>query len=124
MGKPYLDLRERTCAYVAIGNSAPSTAPLFGVSAATWVRLAAEDRDHGMAIPKLQGALPVSSANLPRTGIIFWKLCRPNRTPHSRKWPPPLPRHILHSKMIRPLIAIASGHPYRFNPATQTGASG
>ena len=29
-----------------------------------------------------------------------------------------------HSGVIRPPIPIASGHPYRFNPATQTGASG
>lgn len=29
-----------------------------------------------------------------------------------------------HSGVIRPPIPIASGHPYRFSPATQTGASG
>ena len=56
MGKPYsLDLRERICAYVAKGNSARSAGRLFGVSAATAVRFAAEHRDHGTALPKLQG---------------------------------------------------------------------
>ena len=56
MGKPYsLDLRERICAYVAKGNSARSAGRLFGVSAATAVRFAAEHRDHGMAAPKSQG---------------------------------------------------------------------
>ena len=29
-----------------------------------------------------------------------------------------------HSRVTRPPIPIASGHPYRFNPAAQTGASG
>jgi len=58
MGKPYsLDLRERICAYVAKGNSARSAGRLFGVSAATAVRFAAEHQDHGTALPKLQGRL-------------------------------------------------------------------
>lgn len=53
MGKPYsLDLRERICAYVAEGNSACSAGRLFGVSAATAVRLAADHREHGTAAPK------------------------------------------------------------------------
>ena len=56
MGKPYsLDLRERICAYVAEGNSARSAGRLFGVSAATAVRLAAQHREHGTAVPKPQG---------------------------------------------------------------------
>lgn len=56
MGKPYsLDLRERICAYVAEGNSARSSGRLFGVSAATAVRLAAKHREHGTAVPKPQG---------------------------------------------------------------------
>ena len=56
MGKPYsLDLRERICAYVAKGNSARSAGRLFGVSAATAVRFAAEHRDHGTALAKPQG---------------------------------------------------------------------
>ena len=56
MGKPYsLDLRERICASVAQGNSARSAGRLFGVSAATAVRLAAEHREHGTAVSKPQG---------------------------------------------------------------------
>ena len=56
MGKPYsLDLRERICAYVAKGNSARSAGRLFGVSAATAVRFAAEYRAQGSAVPKPQG---------------------------------------------------------------------
>ena len=56
MGKPYsLDLRERICAYVAEGNSARSAGRLFGVSAATAVRLAAQHLEHGTAVPKPQG---------------------------------------------------------------------
>lgn len=50
-----LHLRERSCAYVAKGNSARSAGWLFGVSAATAVRFAAEHRDHGTAHPKAQG---------------------------------------------------------------------
>ena len=50
-----LDLRERICAYVAEGNSARSAGRLFGVSAATAVRLAALHREHGTAVPKPQG---------------------------------------------------------------------
>lgn len=56
MGTPYSwDLRERICAYVAKGNSARSAGRLFGVSAATAVRFAAEHRDHGAVVPKRQG---------------------------------------------------------------------
>ncbi|PTN01877.1 hypothetical protein C8N32_1091, partial [Rhodovulum imhoffii] len=56
MGKPYsLDLRERICACVAEGNSARSAGRLFGVSAATAVRLAAEHREYGKAVPRPQG---------------------------------------------------------------------
>jgi len=56
MGKPYsLDLRERICAYVAQGNSARSAGRLFGVSAATAVRFAAESREQGSVAPKPQG---------------------------------------------------------------------
>lgn len=56
MGKPYsLNLRERICAYVAEGNSARSAGRLFGESAATAVRLAAQHREHGTAVPKPQG---------------------------------------------------------------------
>jgi transposase len=38
-----------------MGNSARSAGRLFGVSAATAVRFAAEHRDHGAARPKPQG---------------------------------------------------------------------
>ena len=55
MGKPYsLDLPERICADVAEGNSACSAGRLFGVCAATAVRLAAQHREHGTAVPKPQ----------------------------------------------------------------------
>ena len=55
MGKPYsLDLPERICADVAEGNSACSAGRLLGVSAATAVRLAAQHREHGTAVPKPQ----------------------------------------------------------------------
>lgn len=55
MGKPCsLDLRERNCAYVAMGHPARSAGRLFGVSAATAVRFAAKHRDHGTAAPKPQ----------------------------------------------------------------------
>lgn len=56
MGKPYsLDLRERICAYVERGNSARSAGRLFGVSAATAVRFAAEHRIRGTTAPRPQG---------------------------------------------------------------------
>ena len=56
MGKPYsLDLGVRICAYVVESNPAHSAGWLFGVSAATVVRLAAKHREHGTAEPKPQG---------------------------------------------------------------------
>lgn len=59
MGKPYsLDLRHRICAYVARGFSARSAGRVFGVSAATAVRLAAEHRTRGTVAPKRQGRPP------------------------------------------------------------------
>ena len=59
MGKPYsLDLRQRICAYVAAGHSARAAGRVFGVSAATAVRLAAEYRMQGMAVAKRQGRPP------------------------------------------------------------------
>ena len=107
MGKPYsLDLRERICAYVAKGNSARSAGRLFGVSAATAVRFAAEHRHRGTAVPKPQGdpaaweppcrrvALPVSSASSHRIVISCGRSCRLNRTSHSRNWPPPCRKHM------------------------------
>lgn len=88
MGKPYsLDLRDRICAYVARGNPVRSAGRLFGVSAATAVRFAAEHRDHGAAVPRFPNrrvARPVNLADLPRIGIFCRKSCRPNRTSRSR----------------------------------------
>ncbi len=37
---------------------------------------------------------------------------------------PDNPLAIAHSGRIRPLIPTASGHPFRFDPATDSGASG
>ena len=59
MGKPYsLDLRQRICAYVAGGHSARAAGRVFGVSSATAVRLAAEQRARGTVAPKRQGRPP------------------------------------------------------------------
>ena len=59
MGKPYsLDLRERICAYVARGHSARAAGRVFGVSAATAVRFAADQRLRGTVAPKRQGRPP------------------------------------------------------------------
>ena len=56
MGKPYsLDLRERIVGHIAAGHSARSAGRLFGVSAATAVRLAAAYRRSGSVAPKPQG---------------------------------------------------------------------
>jgi transposase len=56
MGKPYsLDLRQRICGYVAAGNSCRAVGRIFGVSAATAVRYAADHRERGEVSPKPQG---------------------------------------------------------------------
>ena len=56
MGKPYsLDLRHRICRYVAAGNSCRAAGRIFGVSAATAVRYAADQRERGEVSPKPQG---------------------------------------------------------------------
>lgn len=56
MGKPYsLDLRRRICLYIAAGNSCRAAGRVFGVSAATAVRYAADLRIRGDVIPKPQG---------------------------------------------------------------------
>ncbi len=53
MGKAYsLDLREQICAYVSRGHSARAAGRVFGVSAATAVRFAAEHRARGTVVPK------------------------------------------------------------------------
>jgi transposase len=59
MGKPYsLDIRQRICAYVAKGHSARAAGRVFGVSAATAVRFAAEYRTRGSVDAKRQGRPP------------------------------------------------------------------
>ena len=56
MGKPYsLDLRERIAAYVAAGNSGRAAGRVFGVSASTAIRIAAEHRARGEVAAKPQG---------------------------------------------------------------------
>lgn len=56
MGKPYsLDLRHRICGYVSAGNSCRAAGRIFGVSAATAVRYAADQRERGEVTPKPQG---------------------------------------------------------------------
>jgi transposase len=59
MGKPYsLDLRERVCTYIAAGHSRRAAARIFGISAASAVRFAADQRDRGDVAPKPQGRPP------------------------------------------------------------------
>lgn len=59
MGKPYsLDLRERVCAYISAGHSRRAAARVFGISAASAVRFAADQRDRGDVAPKPQGRPP------------------------------------------------------------------
>jgi len=56
MGKPYsLDLRQRICGYVTAGNSCRAAGRIFGVSAATAVRYAADQRERGEISSKPQG---------------------------------------------------------------------
>jgi len=56
MGKPYsLDIRRRICGFIAAGNSCRAAGRVFGVSAATAVRYAADLRIRGDVIPKPQG---------------------------------------------------------------------
>ena len=56
MGKPYsLDLRQRICGYVAAGNSCRAAGRIFGVSAATAVRYAADQLERVEVSPKPQG---------------------------------------------------------------------
>ncbi len=65
MGKPYsVDLRERIVGYVEEGHSARAAARVFGVSASTAVRFAAEYRRHGSVAPKPQGRLPGTAGKL------------------------------------------------------------
>ena len=56
MGKAYsLDLRQSICRYIAAGNSRRSAGRMFGVSAATAVRIAAEKQERGEVSLKRQG---------------------------------------------------------------------
>ncbi len=65
MGKPYsMDLRERISGYIAAGNSRRAAARVFGVSASTAVRLAADYRDRGVITPKRQGRVPGTAVKL------------------------------------------------------------
>jgi len=72
MGKPYsLDLRERIVGYVAQGHSARAAARVFGVSASTAVRLAADHRRRGSVAPKPQGRPPGKVGKLaPHVGFL------------------------------------------------------
>ena len=65
MGKPYSqDLRERIVGYVSEGHSARAAGRVFGVSAATAVRLAAAHRASGSVAAKPQGRAPGTAGKL------------------------------------------------------------
>lgn len=72
MGKPYsLGLRKRICAYVARGHFARAAGRVFGVSAATAVRFAAEHRTQGTVVAKRQGRPPGRFGKLaPHPGFL------------------------------------------------------
>ena len=65
-----MDLRERISGYIAAGHSRRAAARLFGVSASTAVRLAAEYRDRGAVPLKRQGRAPGTTGKL-RPHIAF-----------------------------------------------------
>lgn len=65
MGKPYsMDLRDRISRYIASGHSRRAASRVFGVSASTAVRLAADYRDRGAVTPKPQGRSPGTTGKL------------------------------------------------------------
>ena len=65
MGKPYsMDLRERIARYIAAGHSRRAASRVFGVSASTAIRLAAEYHVRGAVTPKRQGRLPGTTGKL------------------------------------------------------------
>ena len=65
MGKPYsMDLRERIFGHIAAGHSCRAAARIFGVSASTAVRLAAEHRGRGAITSKRQGRAPGTAGKL------------------------------------------------------------
>lgn len=73
MGNPYsLDLRRRICGYIAAGNSCRAAGRVFGVSAATAVRYAADQRERGDITPKPQGRPPGRFGKLAsQTGFLI-----------------------------------------------------
>ena len=73
MGKPCsVDLRQRICAHVALGHSARAAGRVFGVSAATAVRFAAEHRTRGTVVAKRQGRPPGRFGKLaPHRGFLI-----------------------------------------------------
>lgn len=65
MGKFYsMDLRERIFGHIAAGHSCRAAARVFGVSASTAIRLAADHRDRGAIAPKRQGRAPGTAGKL------------------------------------------------------------
>ena len=65
MGKAYsTDLRQRVSDYVAAGHSCRAAGRVFGVSASTAVRVAAEFRAKGSIRAKRQGRAPGTAGKL------------------------------------------------------------
>ncbi|MGY9048045.1 hypothetical protein P775_26085 [Puniceibacterium antarcticum] len=78
MGKSYsIDLHERISGYLAAGQSRRAAARVFGVSASTAVRLAAESRCRGVVTPKCQGRAPGTSGKLKAHSAFLVKIVRP-----------------------------------------------
>ena len=74
MGKPLsMDLRERVVGAIAGGMSRRAAATRFGVSAASAVRWAALQRDHGKAAAKPQGG-DTRSATTEAKAARIWAL--------------------------------------------------
>ncbi len=73
MGRPYSqDLRQRIVGYVAAGHSARAAARIFGVSASTAVRQAADHRRRGSVAPERQGRPPGATGKLaPHLGFLL-----------------------------------------------------
>jgi transposase len=65
MGRAYSqDLRRRVFAYIASGHSCRAAGRVFGVSASTAIRLAAEHRQTGSLAPQRQGRAPGTAGKL------------------------------------------------------------
>jgi len=74
MGKPLsMDLRERVVGAISQGMSRRAAAARFGVSAASAVRWAALQRDHGKAAAKPQGG-DTRSAKVEASAARIWAL--------------------------------------------------